>query len=55
MLAVGAAALASVFLFAQTAASSGNIECRYGAISAIGPVDAQGHGDTIPDVRCLEP
>lgn len=29
--------------------------CRYGAISAIGPVDAQGTGDTTPDVRCLEP
>jgi hypothetical protein len=29
--------------------------CAVGAISAIGPVDAAGNGDTTPDVRCLEP
>ena len=55
MLALGAATLASVLLFAQTAASEPHLECRYGAISAIGPVDAEGRGDTTPDVRCLEP
>ena len=55
MLAFGAAVLASVVLFAQTAASRPHTECQHGAISAIGPVDAQGRGDTTPDVRCLEP
>ena len=54
-LALGGAVLASVFLFAQTAASGPHLECRYGAISAIGPVDAQGNGDLTADVRCLEP
>jgi hypothetical protein len=29
--------------------------CPYGAISAIGPVDANGAGDATPDVACLEP
>lgn len=29
--------------------------CPYGAISAIGPVDATGRGDATADVRCLEP
>ena len=47
--------LSSVLLFAQTASSGSHVECRYGGISAIGPVDAQGNGDTTPDVRCLEP
>lgn len=55
MLAFGAVALASVILFAQTAASGPHLDCQHGAISAIGPVDAQGRGDTTPDVRCLEP
>ncbi len=55
MLALGAAALASVVLFAQTAASGSHTQCQYGGISAIGPVDAQGRGDTTPDIRCLEP
>ena len=26
-----------------------------GAISALGPVDADGNGDTTADVRCIEP
>ena len=47
--------LASMVVFAQTAASRPQLDCRYGAISAIGPVDAQGHGDTTPEVACLEP
>ena len=39
-------------------ASAGQVEgeqCPYGAISAIGPVDAAGNGDTAPDVACLVP
>jgi hypothetical protein len=55
VLALGAAALASLFLFAQAAASGPQPECVHGAISAIGPVDAQGRGDTTPDVACLGP
>ena len=55
MLALGGAVLASIVLFAQTASSGPHLECQYGAISAMGPVDAQGRGDTTPDVRCLEP
>ncbi|MDX6399335.1 MAG: hypothetical protein QOJ43_2743 [Gaiellaceae bacterium] len=39
-------------------ASAGQVEpeqCAYGAISAIGPVDAEGNGDTTPDVACMTP
>jgi hypothetical protein len=39
-------------------ASAGQVDptsCQYGAISAIGPVDAQGNGDTTPDVACIAP
>jgi len=39
-------------------ASAGQVEpehCPYGAISAVGPVDAQGKGDTTPDVACITP
>lgn len=40
-------------------ASASDVEpperCTVGAISALGPVDAAGNGDTTPDVRCLEP
>jgi hypothetical protein len=39
-------------------ASAGEVEpesCPFGAISAIGPVDAQGNGDTTPDVACIAP
>lgn len=39
-------------------ASAGQVDptsCRYGAISAIGPVDAEGNGDTTPDVACITP
>lgn len=39
-------------------ASAGQVEperCTYGAISAIGPVDAEGNGDMTPDVACLTP
>jgi hypothetical protein len=37
-------------------ASAGQVDpeaCQYGAISAIGPVDAEGTGDTTPDVACM--
>jgi hypothetical protein len=50
-----AALLASVAFFAQGSASGSVADCPYGGISAIGPVDEQGNGDTTPDVRCLEP
>jgi hypothetical protein len=39
-------------------ASAGQVDptgCQYGAISAIGPVDANGNGDTTPDVACITP
>ena len=55
MLALAGAMLASVVLFAQPAAPGPHVDCRYGGISAIGPVDEQGRGDTTPDVLCLEP
>jgi hypothetical protein len=50
-----AAALALLVLFAQALASGSGADCPHGAISAIGPVDEQGRGDTTPDVRCLGP
>ena len=37
-------------------ASAGEVDptrCEHGAISAIGPVDADGNGDTTPDVACI--
>ena len=55
LLGLVAALLASVLLFAQASASGSGGDCPQGAISAIGPVDAQGRGDTTPDVSCLEP
>jgi hypothetical protein len=39
-------------------ASAGYVEgedCPVGAISAIGPVDAQGNGETVPAVACVTP
>jgi hypothetical protein len=48
--------LTLVALFAQgSAGSESDPACPYGAISAIGPVDAEGHGDTTPDVACITP
>jgi hypothetical protein len=38
-------------------ASAGQVDptkCTYGAISAVGPVDANGNGDTTPDVACID-
>ena len=50
------AVLASVLAIGPASASDETSEtCAYGAISAVGPVDAAGNGDTTPDVRCLEP
>lgn len=48
-------ALAAALLLAQASASVATPQCHYGAISALGPVDESGAGDTTPDVRCIEP
>lgn len=51
---VGLAIVVSMLLLAP--ASAGHVQpedCAYGAISAIGPVDAEGNGDTTPDVVCM--
>jgi hypothetical protein len=50
-----ALAAAAMLLLGQASASDSGPQCQYGAISAMGPVDAAGHGDTTPDVRCIEP
>lgn len=50
------ALLASFLLLGPAAASGVEPEnCPYGAISALGPVDAEGRGDTEADVACVEP
>jgi hypothetical protein len=50
------AVLASVLLLGSASASEVRPEtCAVGAISTIGPVDAEGNGDTTPDVLCIEP
>jgi hypothetical protein len=50
------AVLAAFLLLAPASAAPVVPEdCPVGAISAIGPVDASGRGDTTPDVRCLDP
>jgi len=54
LLALVAAALASVVLLAQAAASESKRDCAEGAISAIGPVDVRGRGDSLPEVACIE-
>ena len=55
LLALVAAVIAAVLLAQASASGSAGTDCAVGAISAMGPVDAQGHGDTTPDVRCIEP
>jgi hypothetical protein len=50
-----ALAAAAMLLLGQASASDSEPQCRYGAISAMGPVDAAGNGVTTPDVRCIEP
>jgi hypothetical protein len=47
-----------VSLLLLGSASAGQVDptsCEYGAISAIGPVDLEGNGDTTPDVVCTIP
>lgn len=47
--------LASVLTLNSASASDVRPEsCPYGATSALGPVDAQGNGDTTPETRCLQ-
>jgi hypothetical protein len=53
VLALAAAVLASVVLLAQAAASESGRDCPEGAISAIGPVDARGRGDALPELACI--
>ncbi len=53
--ALGTMLLGSVMLLAQASASGSGADCPHGAISAIGPVDAEGRGQTTRDVRCIEP
>jgi hypothetical protein len=51
---VGIAIVVSLLLLGS--ASAGQVDpasCQYGAISAIGPVDLEGNGDTTPDVACM--
>ena len=50
-----ALAAAAVLLLTQAWASRSGPSCEVGAISAMGPVDELGLGDTTPDVRCIEP
>jgi hypothetical protein len=45
--------LTGVVLIARSSASASGVECEFGAISAIGPLDARGKGDTTPKVRCI--
>jgi hypothetical protein len=54
-LVAAAAAIAASLLLAPASASDPGTTCEFGAISALGPVDAEGNGDTTPDVRCIEP
>jgi hypothetical protein len=54
VLAVVTAVLASVVLLAQATASESGRDCPEGAISAIGPVDARGRGDSVPELVCIE-
>lgn len=47
-----------VALLMLAPASAGQVEgdqCTDGAISALGPVDAEGNGDTMPEVACMTP
>lgn len=39
--------------FAAHAGPRAEAACEFGAISAIGPVDQNGNGDTTPEIRCL--
>ncbi len=51
---LGLAIVVSLLLLAPAGAGPVDPErCADGAISAIGPVDAEGNGDTTPDVACM--
>ena len=54
-LVAAATAIGVSLLLAPASASDSGPTCQFGAISALGPVDAQGNGDTTPDVSCIEP
>jgi hypothetical protein len=49
------AVLASLVLLTQASAGEPGADCPHGAISAIGPVDADGRGDAVPETSCVEP
>jgi hypothetical protein len=59
LLVLVAAVLGAAVLLAQASASQSGADpvadCPHGAISAIGPVDVAGRGDTVPDVACIDP
>jgi hypothetical protein len=49
------AVLACVLALGSASASEVDPEtCPYGAVSAVGPVDADGNGDDTPAVACLD-
>lgn len=50
-----AAVLASLVLLAQASAGEPGADCPHGAISAIGPVDADGRGHAVPEASCIGP
>jgi hypothetical protein len=52
---VAVCVVALVLVSGPSAAEAAPEDCPYGAISAVGPVGAEGIGDATPDVRCLEP
>jgi hypothetical protein len=52
---VAVCVVALVLVSGPSASEAAPEDCPYGAISAVGPVDAEGAGDAMPDVRCLEP
>ena len=53
LLAVAIVVALTCVAFAAQAGSGPDAACEFGAISAIGPVDQNGNGDTTPEIRCL--
>ena len=49
------AVVLAALLLGGASASGSDVDCQYGAISALGPVDAEGNGDTTPVVSCIGP
>ena len=47
--------VAFALLISHATASGSPRDCQYGESSAIGPIDEQGRGQTIPEMVCLEP